>query len=264
MNRTYFRHPGRRGVSPVIASVLLISLTMVLVATLYFLVRTPLPPQAPYVGFDTQNNATLVELIGSGTLKPGGSGCPATTGNTCFIRGSTFTISQTSSPSPPISLIVVDYKCNGSLVLSAPLSAITASNALAGGASSTTNGGICGLHSTANYCTAGTTGTPAQCIAGGMNCFGAAGPGQPLYNVLYYTPITSTQTSLQAGDTFTVYLGGDCISPSIDPFPGSLLFGPPPWCNVDPGACTITLLYNGSPQTVVGSFSLATLPGTYQ
>ena len=104
--------------------------------------------------------------------------------------------------------------------------------------------------------------------------FHAGGYGGGAFGTYYnrlgiFIPISDTNSTLQAGDTFLLYIhnggypldyaggDGDCASgtghvPCLD---GDDYHGAPPWCFTNPGACTITLTYTGSPVT-----QLATIP----
>lgn len=254
MERWRSRRRGRRGVSPVIATVLLISLTMVLLGALYYFIKVPLPPPAPYVGFTTEWNNTQVMLIGQGDNAPGTKGgqCPvidAASGyRACFVNGMVTIVSQVQSPAPLISLIKVELVCNGTVQISAPLTSINVSNVFAasgGGTPPTPTVPVCGGHLTPNY------------KNGNLNCFGTVGAGVPLYDLVYYNQTNPRSPVIQAGDTFTTYLGGYCISTSIDGSVGDDYYGPPAWCNTIPGACAISLYYTGNPSTFIGSWPLS-------
>lgn len=262
MRRIGRRASSRRGVTPIIATVLLLALTMVLVATLYYIVRTPMPPQAPYLGFQAEWNVGSVELLGDGDNAPGASQCPAATGHICFVQGTQFVLSQVSSPAPPISQILVQFMCNGTVALQSTLAQITAASAIAGGGAGDgtppTSAGLCGGHYILNHC----QDPSGNWVSGGcpstdLNCFGSVGSGVPLYSMVYYTPTSTTSLVVEPGDTFTAYSGGYCISASIDPSIGDDYYGPPSWCNTIPGACSVQLFYTGNPQTYIGGFSLA-------
>ena len=126
--------------------------------------------------------------------------------------------------------------------------------------------------------------------------FNASGYGNGAFGTLYnrlgiFVPLTANQTTLQAGDTFVLYihnggwpldymcvdaLYGTCYiyhgevyfpypispfpPPRAQPYYGVALdvddyHGAPPWCFTSVDACTIYLTYTGSPST-----TLATIP----
>ncbi|MDE1822655.1 MAG: hypothetical protein KGI98_17600 [Euryarchaeota archaeon] len=242
----------KRGVTPIIATVLLLSLTMVLVSVLYYAVKVPMPPQAPYVGFSLQWNSTQLELIGQGDNAPGSGGqCPKSTGYVCYVRGMDAVVSEVGTPAPLISLIQVELACNSTIKLSASLASINYTNTLAaskGGTPPTPTIPVCGGHLTPNY------------KNGNLNCFGTVGNTVPLYNLVYYKPINSKAPFIEAGDQFIAYTGGFCISTSIDGSIGDDYYGPPPWCNTIPGACVIQLWYTGNPAAFIGSIPLDPQP----
>jgi flagellin-like protein len=263
-------------VTPIIAVVLLVAMTVVLAGILYTILRVPIPPQAPYVGFSQEWNDTSVELIGQGDNQPGGGQCPAATNHICFMPGLTIVVSQLSQQAILISQVEVIFQCHGQGAMVAPLSSINYTNTLKASTgptpSPTSGGGLCGGSVAPNYCafpngTAYPSGVPQPnkgCPGGApptggnwLNCFGSVGPGVPLYDLIYYTPDQSSDRTLQAGDTFTAYFGGYCISSLQDGSVGDDYYGPPAYCESPAGGCGIELLYTGIPNTVLGSFSLA-------
>ena len=234
---------------------MLVALTMVLLAALYYMIKVPMPPPTPYVGFTTEWNNTQVELIGQGDNQPGihaNGQCPvidtATGYRACFVNGMVTIVSQVQIPAPLISLIDVELSCNGTVKLIAPLSSINMTNTFqgaGGGTPPTPTVPVCGGHLTPNYKT------------GSLNCFGTVGAGVPMFDLVYFNQTNPRSPVINAGDTFTTYLGGYCISTSIDGSIGDDYYGPPAWCNTLPGACTISLYYTGNPSAFIGSWPLS-------
>ncbi|MDE1838185.1 MAG: hypothetical protein KGJ23_16435 [Euryarchaeota archaeon] len=245
----------RRGVTPIIATVLLLSLTMVLVGALYYFVRVPMPPQSPYVGFTVQWNDTQVELIGQGDNAPGASQCPSSTHYICYVRGMSIVVSEVASPAPVTSLIKVEFWCNNTIAAEAPLFGIEYSHAVAnsppGGPTPNPNGAqTCGKGASQPY-----IGPDGGVCAGSVT----AGVGVPLYDLVYYTPTDNSTGIIEAGDTFTAYLGGDCLGPQ-DKSLNDDHYGPPAWCNKEANSCVVELWYTGNPSAFIGSFPLDPAP----
>lgn len=269
----------RRGVSPIIAVILLVAITLVLTAVLYAMLHVSLPPQYPTATFQTEWDDTSVELLGDGDNAPGTGGqCPATTDDICLITGSEWVLTQASA-GIPISQLEIYFDCNGTLALSAPMSSISYAAAIAAGGAgdghAPTSNSLCGGHVIPNYCaypngtwvpTGGPGGPggpgPTTCTSSELNCFGSVGVGIDLASLVYYTPPPGPSSQfLQAGTVFTTYSGGYCMSAAIDSSIGDDYYGPPSWCNYDVGACSLVLAYTGTPSTILGTFEFA--PGEY-
>lgn len=266
-NGMRWRRRDRRAVTPIIATILMIAILIVLMAVLYAFVAVQPPPQAPVADFTTLWGDTSVELLGDGDNAPGAGQCPAATNHICYVSGSQWLLTGTSVPIP-INNVEAIFMCNGTGVLQAPLSTVSNTSALAAGGagdgSPPTSNSLCGGHVIANHC-----GNPnGSWVTGGgpcnppdLNCFGSVGIGVNLASLLYYTPNNWKDPMLQAGDVFTAYSGGYCMSSAADNSIGDDYYGPPVWCNDDPGACSLELLYTGTPVTVLGTFEFA--DGTY-
>ncbi len=184
---------------------------------------------------------------------------PQVSGNFSLLNTSEIIISSASPLNIPLSDIGFDFICNNAtssggttVLLSGTLAAMTwFPGSSSSPAPNAPKLGYCGDFNAGNY---------------GGGAFGT------LYNRLgMFIPIRQNVSSLEAGDTFLLYIhnGGwpmdyQCVDPDLY---GCFLnngnpilddddyHGAPPWCFTTPGACTIHLTYLGNPQEI-----LATIP----
>lgn len=226
------RRGGRRGVSPIIASVFLVAMTVVAGATLWAF--RPQPPVQP---------ATFYYQVSTGAGEPtwgDGSDCqnvkdPGTgqTVQTCLTLPS-IDIYLTSASQPAIALseLTFFFLCNGTIYLTAPLGGM----AWVPGTAATVGGSAPQL---------GTCGTYVP-------------PKAAWDRLAYYDQVRAGSPYWMAGDEIVLYAHTfeppNCPSPTVkngvivscdDDFHGA-----PEWCYTVPGACTILLAYTGTPPTV--------------
>ncbi len=209
--------PRRRAVSPIIGTILLVSLTVVLVSLLYILVVVPVSPPPPYIGV-TVTYSPHQTYYGTPSL------CPPTTSACPTLPAVTFTLTQVVSPAPSYSLVDLLFHCNGTAYLNAGLTSTLFTPSVPPSAPTTPTVGLCGTFS---------PGSPA-----------------PVFNeLLYYQPLHPGQGRLSPGDQIVVYLHA--------PLPPSTSYaGAPPWCLTIPGACTLELLYTGTAGAVLLNLAL--------
>jgi len=252
-----WRRSGRRAVSPIIGTILLLAITIVAGVILWsFKIYTP--AASPSVTF----------LIRSGGSNPvWGDPTDESGGGAYSLMNTTQIIVATHTPTNiPLDEIYLTFVCdnqstggNETILLSGTLANMTWIPGVSGGSSGVAPVG------------APTLGWCASLKIGGYG----NGAVSTAYNRLaIFTPISASQTTLLAnGDTFILYIhqggypidysgGGDCAGghgtePCLD---GDDYHGAPPWCFTTQGACTIYLSYVGDPTTLLATipvFSLA-------
>jgi flagellin-like protein len=238
----------RRGVAPIIGTILLVAIT-VCAGVLLWTFHIYTPPSSPTVNFVIRTGGSN-PVWGDPTDAPPGGGYSVMNTSQIIIAGF----------SPAVILldeVEFTFICN---------------NRSSGGNESILVQGT--LESMSWYPgdqsnPAGNAPTLGWCASFHAGGFGGGSFGT-LYNRLgLFVPISDQNTTLAAGDTFILYIhnggypldyGGasrDCIGgvahvPCLD---ADDYHGAPPWCFTNPGACTITLSYIGSPSTL-----LATIP----
>jgi hypothetical protein len=98
--------------------------------------------------------------------------------------------------------------------------------------------------------------------AGGRGAFGT------LYNRLgIFTPINSNSPVLAAGDTFLLYVHTPRSVWDVDQANGLDIddyHGAPPWCFTVPNACKIELTYNGSSPQLLATIPIYSISGAAQ
>lgn len=246
------RGRGRRGVAPIIGTILMLAMTMV-VFTILFSFHFYTPPASPQVTFVIRSGGSN-PVWGDGTDTPPGGGYS-------LLNTTAIIVASASPINIPLDEIQFTFLCN---------------NASSGGNESILVQGT--LASMTWY--PGQSGTaPADAPKlGWCASFHAGGYGGGAFGTAYnrlgvFVPISDANVTLQAGDTFLLYIhnggypldygggAGDCIGgvakvPCLD---GDDYHGAPPWCFTDPGACTIILTYLGSPTTQLVSIPVYSL-----
>ncbi len=227
--RTYsFSHPApavlfrpplrrRRAVSPIIGTILLVSLTVVLISLVYVLVVVPVSPPPPYIGVSVTYSPHQT-YYGDANL------CPPTTGACPSLPAVTFTLTQVVSPAPSYSLVDLLFHCNGTTYLDTGLTA-------------------------ALFDPSVPPPTPVAPTVGNCGTFSPGLPPPVFNELLYYQPLHPGAGRLAPGDQIVVYLHA-ALPPSTS------YAGAPPWCLTVPGACTLELLYTGSAGAVLLNLAL--------
>ena len=227
--RTYsFSHPAptalfrpplrrRRAVSPIIGTILLVSLTVVLISLVYVLVVVPVSPPPPYIGVSVTSSPHQT-YYGDANL------CPPTTGACPSLPAVTFTLTQVVSPAPSYSLVDLLFHCNGTTYLDTGLTA-------------------------ALFDPSVPPPTPVAPTVGNCGTFSPGLPPPVFNELLYYQPLHPGAGRLAPGDQIVVYLHA-ALPPSTS------YAGAPPWCLTVPGACTLELLYTGSAGAVLLNLAL--------
>lgn len=224
----------RRGISPVIATILLLAITIILVATLYYFIKVPLSPPPPVVQLSDVYNATNVVVYGEGN-NPGSSNCPGASA-TCTTAGSIFVVAQVQG-TVDVALVTVQFVCEGAVVMSGSLTSIESPQTTAIGA-----------HNLNTLC-------PAQVGLPGPSCIGyPASSGGQLGDMVYFLPLSATIGGMQSGSELVVY--SSICSHQIGTA-GSFYYGAPQECSIVNSGCSIQLIYTGQPTAL-----LATIPIT--
>lgn len=226
------RARSRRGVSGVIATILLLAITLVLVVVLS-LFRPNLSSASPQI---------YINVLGSQTEQAWGdpTDCSNTTSHAqCNALPAIFLAVKGFTPSYlAVNLITLVFQCNGTQLLKAPLNQL---EVVPGSGSSPG------------------TGSPTIQNCGTWNWGGGAGFDGTFFNrLLYYQQVTPNAPGVAQGDTLVVYshpqktfLDYQNNSPDDD------YHGGPAWCFNVPGACTIYLTYqSGGTQPLLLSVSL--------
>jgi flagellin-like protein len=243
-----WRLHGRRGVSPIIGTILLLAITIVAGVLLWsFKIYTP--PAAPIVNIVIRSGGSN-PVWGDPTDAPPNGGYSVMNTSQIIIAG--------FSPS----LILLDdieftFVCD---------------NASSGGNVTIL---VSGTLESMSWFPGDQSNPPADApTLGWCASFHAGGYGGGAFGTLYnrlglFVPISTQNVTLAAGDTFILYIHnggfpldyaggrGDCAggvakTPCLD---ADDYHGAPPWCFTNPGACTIYLTYLGTPTTL-----LATIP----
>lgn len=250
-SRSWRRH--RRGVAPIIGTILMLALTIV-IFTIIFSFRFYTPAAPP--------NITLV--IKSGGSNPvWGDGTDTPSSGTYSLMNTTAIIIASASPTNILlSQIEFTFICN---------------NDTQPGGNQTIL--VQGSLQDMTWFPGSTSAAPADAPQlGWCASFHAGGYGGGSFGTAYnrlgiFVPISTNDTTLQAGDTFLLYIhnGGypldygndakDCnngvkADPCLD---GDDYHGAPPWCFTSQGACTILLSYLGNPNTLLASIPVYTL-----
>jgi hypothetical protein len=211
-----------RGVTPILATILLVGLTVVTATVLYaFQPRYPgVPLQVTYYeGY----NEVPITVYGEDN-GPGSNQCPAPA-HICTMNGSTVTVTTIESSHPiPYSQIQVVFLCAGINVLSGFLSSIM---------DPTNNTGQGNSINDAPSCP-----TPAN----PPTCINKPAVGVALIRLVYFVPLSAKETTLTPGDTF--YLYGFSCHVNVDSTAGDDAYGPPSICATI-GKCNLIVYVNG-------------------
>ena len=279
-----FRRRRRRGVQNIIGAILLVALTMTagIILWTFHINTAPSPPQItiaiktgganPVWGdpTDCQPQGSWTYPLNATDLAGGGYGywgnlwfdqCypPAASGNFSPLNTSQIQIVAHSPVNIDLNNINLTFVCNNA--------------SSTGGKTVLVSGSLASM-----LWFPGSTTSPAANAPnlGWCGNFDAGGYGGGSYGTLYnrlgmFIPINQSQTQLENGDTFLLYIhnGGwpvdfQCVDRSLygcftnggnpvldtDDYHGA-----PPWCFTTPGACTVYLTYTGTPTAL-----LATIP----
>lgn len=243
------RRRGSRGVAPIIATILILAITIV-VFTILFSFRFYTPPAPPSVTF----------LIHSGGSNPvWGDPTDEQAGSYALMNTTEIIVASASPINIPLSQVEFTFICN---------------NESSGGNETVL------VHGTLQDMTwfPGLSGNPPANAPtlGWCASFHAGGYGGGAFGTAYnrlglFVPISALNITLQAGDTFILYIhnggypldydgGGDCINGGAAPcLDGDDYHGAPPWCFTNPGACTIYLTYTGIPSTILAEIPVYSL-----
>jgi flagellin-like protein len=247
-----WRRSGRRAVSPIIGTILLLAITIV-AGTLLWTFRIYTPPQAPIVTF-------LIRSGGSNPVWGDGTDCSPCSGDDAqysFMNTTQIIVATHTPANIPLSQIILTFVCDNSS--SGGPSTVLVTGTLA---NMTWIPGQTGSSGSAP------AGSPLLGYCATLKVGGYGGSDDTAYNRLcLFVPIDSNQTSLlENGDTFILYIhkggfpldynsrcsDGSAGVPCLD---GDDYHGAPPWCFTTQGACTIYLSYIGNPTEL-----LATIP----
>ena len=235
---------SRRGVSPILGTILILAMTLV-VGALLFTFRIYTPPSPPIVTF-------MLRTGGSNPVWGDPTDTP-TSGGYSMMNTSSIIVESFSPSALLLSDIELTFICTN----------VTSSGAL--NESILVQGSLAAM----SWFPGDTSEpSPDAPTLGWCASFHAGGYGGGAFGTLYnrlglFVPVSTQNVTLQAGDTFLLYIhnGGypldytDCgakASPCLD---ADDYHGAPPWCFTTQGACTIYLTYTGNPSTL-----LATIP----
>ncbi|HXW66690.1 MAG TPA: archaellin/type IV pilin N-terminal domain-containing protein [Thermoplasmata archaeon] len=246
MYRRRWRRAGPRGVAAIIATILLVAMTLTAGVVLWTF-RITTPPAYPAVNF---------------VLRTGGSN-PVWGDPTDTPPHGGYSLMNTSQ------IIVSTYSPNVILLSQITLTFIC-DNASSGGNITTL---VTGTLAQMTWFPGLTSDPPAGAPElGWCASFHAGGYGGGAFGTAYnrlgmFIPITGDNTTLAAGDTYLLYIhnGGypldydDCKMGVTQCLDSDDYHGAPPWCFTDPGACTIYLQYTGSPSTLLASIPVYSL-----
>ena len=239
--RSRHAHLRTRAVTPIIATILLLAITIVAAAVLYSAVNFTPPPSATQVYYRVQGGLTE-PVYGDG------SDCTTTNGvQTCDTLAAAEILVQSTQPTSGIQVnsLTFRFTCNGTIYLEAPLAAmewVPGSNVIPG--PNAPQLGHCGTY------------TP---------------PNAAFNRLAYFVQLTPGDPILSAGDDIVFFLHGFmCGSGSVlggsfepNPHPGGGgsppcgdddYHGGPTWCYTVPSSdCTISLI---SPTNTVLSINI--------
>jgi flagellin-like protein len=234
------RRRSSRGVSPIIGTILILAMTVV-VFTILFSFRFNTPPSPPNVNF-------IIKTGGSNPVW--GDPTDEQAGSYALMNTSAIIVSAASPTNLALDQIEFTFVCNNestggneTILVQGDLQDMS------------WNPGISGNP------------PPGAPVLGWCASFHAGGYGGGSFGTFYnrlgmFIPISDVNTTLQAGDTFLLYIHnggypldyndgpGDCVGTTrVGCLDGDDYHGAPPWCFTNPGACTIYLTYTGSPTT---------------
>lgn len=278
--RRYWRTRRRRAVSPIIATILLVGMTIAAGVILWmFRITPPAPP--PTVFYTAQGGLTYPVWGDPTDCRPvlpqptsfytsGGTGNPnwptystawtnqcqrSTTGTYNMMNVSEISITKISQPIP-LSAVEFEFVCHNNTPT--PITTVFVAGSLK--AMSWFPGSSQSIPANAP--------TINSCATFNASNFGG-GSFSTFYNRLgFYEPLTLNATLLQSGDAFILYVHTrDSVLEAPSPIESSSKWnlpdaddyhGAPPWCFSNPGACTIFLVDTATPSHTV----LATIPVT--
>ncbi len=246
MRYVSMRRPRPRGVSNIIAVMLLVAMTVIAAAVL-FAFKPPIPTAPSTIYYTVENGVTAPtwgDLTDCANIDDP---------STCAQQPAVDIIFTTQSPSTmPLSSIEFYFICNGTVYFQASLPNMLYVP--------TTN------HA-ANF----------NCVGASSNCLGVCGdynPAKvfgtdiPFSRLGFFWPLNANETYLTDGDSIVMYIHSDKVPEDVNnPKPGDPddYHGMPSWCFPAAGAvnspsnCEIELVYEGPPQAVVLTIPVATL-----
>lgn len=252
MTSVRWRHGrGRRGVAPIIGTILMLAMTMV-VFTILFSFKFYTPPAAPQVTFVIRSGGSN-PVWGDPTDTPPGGGYS-------LLNTTAIIIASASPINLPLDQVEFTFLCNNEST--GGNETILVQGTLASMSWFPGQSGMAPLD-------APTLGWCASFHAGG---YGGGAYGTAYNRLGVFVPISDTKVTLQAGDTFLLYIHnggypldyagghGDCAGTTHRPcLDGDDYHGAPPWCFTNPGACTIDLTYLGNPNSELISIPVYSL-----
>ncbi len=288
MHRVRLRRPrGRRAVSEVIATILLLAITIV-AGTILWTFHVYTPTTAPTSSFIYRSGGsnpvwgdpTDCQPIGTWTYPLAASkeltwynnwdqDCENTvTGNFSSLNTTQVIFNQLSSNSLPLSEIQMTFVCNGAYA-PAPYTDNAVTVLL--------NGSLASMTWIPGETSSPPANAPYLGYCGGFDMGDEAGVafGSLFTRLGIFVPLSNSSSVLANGDTFYLYIhnGGypldfACVS-TYQPWGNDILIcpdgttggplldiddyhGAPPWCFESILACTIYFTYTGSPSTVLG------------
>jgi len=251
MSRRGWRRRARRGVAPIIGQILMLAITIV-VFTILFSFHFYTPPSPPSVTF----------VIKSGGSNPvwGDPTDTPTSGGYSLMNTTAVIVASTSPLNIQLSLVEFTFICNN--------------ESTGGNETILVQGTLADMSwfpglSTTAPANAPQLGWCASFHAGG---YGGGSFGTAYNRLGIFVPISSSNTTLQVGDTFLLYIHnggypldyaggrGDCVgATSVPCLDGDDYHGAPPWCFTNPSACTIYLTYLGNPVTQLAEIPVYSL-----
>jgi flagellin-like protein len=252
---------SRRGISTIIATILIVAITVTCGITLYSL-RFRFPSPTVYITYDAKAGLKVpvwgdpTDCTPAGWPQGPGSGWGSAernawwnecydhqVGNFSLMNATAIVISSTAPANMPLTAVSFSFFCHNVTATPSTTTLVTGS-----------------LASMTWF--PGSTTTPAPnaphlgwCGSFDANDFGGGAFGT-LYNRLgIFIPISqSSDSTLQPGDSFILYVhtSGSVYDPGPPPDGGSIPTGPdaddfhgaPTWCFTTPGACNIVLQYD--------------------
>ena len=243
------RRRRSRGVAPIIGTILILAMTIV-VFTILFSFRFYTPASPPTVTF-------LIHSGGSNPVWGDGTDVP-TTGGYSLLNTTQIIIASVSSLDIPLSEVEFTFVCDND---SQPH----------GNTTILVQGSLQDMTWFPGLTSSPATDAPKLGWCASFDPEKLAGSFGTYYNRLgLFIPISAANVTLQAGDTFLLYIHnggypldyrGDCSmgtsgTPCLD---GDDYHGAPPWCFTSLGACTIYLTYTGSPASQLAVIPVSSL-----
>jgi len=207
---------SRRGVAPILGTILIVGIAVV-AATILYAFRPPLAP-AP-LKLDFQAGLAQNEPVWGD-----GSDCKNVNGVQTCLTLPTIAIEFTDPPTVLTSEILMVFYCNGTVYLGATLAQMAWVPGSAG--------------------TVGGTGPQLQ------HCGTYKPPAAAWNRFAYFDQVVAGSPVLQPGDTLVVF------AHTFTSFKDDDFHGAPEWCYTVQGACTIEFIYTGFPAGVVAELPL--------